>query len=161
MQTIVVDMEIAAPPERCFLLSLSIDLHLASAAGTGERAIAGVTRGLIGPGQTVTWQGRHFGVMLTHESRITKYEKPRYFQDVMVRGSFRSFEHDHFFEPHEGGGTHMRDQLRFAAPFGALGLLAERLVLRRYLTSFLHERNAMIRQTAESSDAVWQPYLSP
>jgi ligand-binding SRPBCC domain-containing protein len=160
VQTIVVDTEIAAPPERCFLLSLSIDLHMTSTAGTGERAIAGVTQGLIGPGQTVTWQGRHFGVMLTHESRITKYEKPRHFQDVMVRGSFRSFEHDHFFEPRENGGTRMRDQLRFAAPFGALGLLAEKLVLRRYLTRFLHERNAMIRQTAESYDAVWQPYLS-
>jgi len=34
MQTIVVETEIAAPVERCFLLSLSIDLHTESTAQT-------------------------------------------------------------------------------------------------------------------------------
>jgi len=158
MQTIILETEIAAPPDRCFLLSLSIDLHMASTAGTGERAIAGVTHGLIHLGQTVTWQGRHFGVLLTHQSVITKYDRPRHFQDVMVKGMFRSFQHDHFFEQSEGG-TRMRDELRFAAPFGALGGIAERLVLRRYLTKFLRERNDMIRRTAEDGNLAWQLYL--
>ena len=158
MQTIVVETEIAAPPERCFLLSLSIDLHMASTAGTGERAIAGVTHGLIGLGQTVTWQGRHFGVLLTHQSVITKYDRPHHFQDVMVKGMFRSFEHDHFFETNKGG-TRMRDELRFAAPFGPVGQIAEGLVLRSYLMKFLRQRNAMIRQTAEGTGLSWQLYL--
>ena len=42
---------IAAPIERCFDLARSIDLHMASTDWTGERAIAGVTSELIGPGQ--------------------------------------------------------------------------------------------------------------
>jgi ligand-binding SRPBCC domain-containing protein len=132
---------------------------MASTAGTGERAIAGVTHGLIGLDQTVTWQGRHFGVMQTHESRITKYERPRYFQDVMVRGAFRSFQHDHYFEPREDGGTLMRDELRFAAPCGPLGRIAEVLVLRRYLTRFLTQRNRMIQQTAEAPEDGWRRYI--
>jgi hypothetical protein len=53
VQIIELETEIAAPPERCFLLSLSIDLHMESTAPTRERAIAGVTRGIIGPGQTI------------------------------------------------------------------------------------------------------------
>lgn len=32
MQTIIIETEIAASPERCFLLSLSIDLHMQSTA---------------------------------------------------------------------------------------------------------------------------------
>ena len=74
MQLIHLETRIAAPPDRCFLLSLSIDLHKESTAQTQERAIAGVTHGLIGPGQTVTWQGRHFGVVLQHQT--LKARKP-------------------------------------------------------------------------------------
>jgi hypothetical protein len=37
----------AAPPERCFDLSLSVDLHLDAAAATGERAVAGTTSALL------------------------------------------------------------------------------------------------------------------
>jgi len=159
MQTIQMETRIAAPTERCFLLSLSVDLHIASTAETRERAIAGVTHGLIGPGERVTWKGRHFGLTLTHESLISKYERPRYFQDVMVRGVFRSFEHDHFFEP-VGDGTQMRDELRFAAPLGPLGWLAERLFLRRYFAIFLRDRNLAIKQIAEAKSEVWQPYLA-
>ena len=60
MQLIQLETKIAAPPERCFLLSLNIDLHMESTAPTREVAIAGVTHGIIGPGETVTWRGRHF-----------------------------------------------------------------------------------------------------
>lgn len=76
---------IVAPIERCFDLSRSIDLNLASTDGR-QKAVAGVTSGLIGLGQEVTWSGRHFGFVIRHTSRITAYEFPRYFQDSMVRG---------------------------------------------------------------------------
>ena len=66
MQLIEIETKIAAPLERCFLLSLNIDLHMDSTAPTRERAIAGVTHGIIGRNQTVTWRGRHFGVTLEH-----------------------------------------------------------------------------------------------
>lgn len=157
MQTITVETRIAAPPERCFLLSLSIDLHMQSTAPTGERAIAGVTHGLIGLGERVTWEGRHFGLKLRHETLITGYERPRHFQDVMVNGAFRRFVHDHYFETARDGGTSMRDVLRFTAPLGPLGSIAELLVLKRYLRRFLVERNQAIRRVAESSPEVWQP----
>jgi ligand-binding SRPBCC domain-containing protein len=159
VQLIELETKIAAPPERCFLLSLSIDLHMASTAPTGERAIAGVTHGIIGPDQTVTWRGRHFGVMLEHTSLIDRYDPPHYFRDVMVRGNFRSFEHEHFFELAERGGTIMRDRLALEAPFGTFGWLAERLILRAYLTRFLAQRDAAIKRIAESPSGEWQEYL--
>ncbi len=85
MQTIHLQTRIDAPPDRCFLLSLDIDLHKESTAQTNERAIAGITHGLIGPNQTVTWQGRHFGFLLTQETLISKYDRPDHFQDIMRR----------------------------------------------------------------------------
>jgi len=159
MQLITLQTRIAAPPERCFLLSLNIDLHKESTAQTSERAIAGVTHGLIGPNETVTWQGRHFGLMLTHETLISKYDRPNHFQDIMLRGMFKSFAHDHYFDATPDGTTLMRDELRFAAPLGPLGWLAETLVLRRYLTGFLIERNQLIKAVAESPESRWQKYI--
>lgn len=158
MIALKLETHIAAPVERCFLLSLSIDLHQESTAETGERAIAGLTSGLIGMGERVTWRGRHFGLWLTHKSEITRYERPRYFRDEMVRGAFESFTHDHWFEPLPDGGTLMRDQLDFAAPLGVLGWIAERAVLQSYLTRFLHTRKEIIRKVAEGGD--WGRYLA-
>jgi ligand-binding SRPBCC domain-containing protein len=135
-------------------LSLSIDLHVASAHQTGEGVIAGVTHGLIGLGETVTWQGRHFGLTLT-----PKYERPRYFQDVMLNCAFRTFTHDHYFDLSTDGGTIMLDKLQFTAPLGPLGWIAERLVLRRYLTRFLVARNATIKRIAEGPEDAWAPFL--
>lgn len=159
MQTVLLETKIAAPPERCFLLSLSIDLHVQTAVRTDERAIAGVTHGLIRLGETVTWEGRHFGLKLRHKTRITQYDRPQYFQDVMVEGAFRSFVHDHWFYPSAEGGTLTRDELRFSAPHGVLGTLAERLVLRSHLRRFLTERNLAIQTIAEAAPDVWEPFL--
>jgi ligand-binding SRPBCC domain-containing protein len=157
VQRIQLETRIAAPAQRCFLLSLSIDLHVDSTASTRERAIAGVTTGLIGEGESVSWRGRHFGLMLSQTSAITRYEPPNFFQDVMTAGLFKSFQHDHRFQQ-QNGETVMNDELRFTAPLGIFGLAAERLVLRNYLTRFLRERNEFVKQVAESES--WREYLS-
>jgi hypothetical protein len=54
----------------------------------------------------------------------------------------------------------MTDVLRFSAPLGLLGWIAETLVLRWYLTRFLVERNALIRNVAESAEGRWTLYLA-
>jgi ligand-binding SRPBCC domain-containing protein len=156
MVSIVERTSIHAPIECCFFLSLNIDLHQHSTARTQERAVAGVTSGFIGRGERVTWRGRHFGIMLHHTSEITEYEAPTFFEDVMVSGMFRSFRHRHIFSA-EANGTVMEDHLEFAAPVPLLGRMMEALVLKRYLSNFLRERNAFIKRVAESEE--WRKYL--
>ncbi len=156
MVTIRVSTTIAAPIERCFDLSRSIDLHIASTEASGEKAVAGVTSGLIGLGQEVTWNARHFGVSQLLTSRITAFERPTFFQDRMVRGSFKELVHDHFFEAN-AAGTIMKDVLEFTAPLGILGWLAERLFLQRYMESLLKGRNRVIKEVAESGR--WKDFL--
>jgi ligand-binding SRPBCC domain-containing protein len=158
MQTIQLETRIVAPALRCFQLSLSIDLHTETTAQTGERAVAGVTHGLIGDGESVTWEGRHFGLLLRHTSRIVGYDPPIFFCDEMTEGMFKSFRHEHHFSE-QRGETVMRDVLQFAAPLGLLGIIAERVVLYRYLRSFLIERNQILKQAAESEN--WRRYLDP
>ena len=150
---------IHAPLERVFDLARSIDLHSASMARTGEQAVDGVTTGLIGAGQEVTWRARHFLVWQHLTSRITAYERPRHLRDSQVRGAFARFDHDHFFEPAGAGGTQtlMRDRFDFNSPLGPLGALVDRLVLTRYMRNFLLEHNRFLLETAEGSN--WARYL--
>lgn len=142
--------EIDAPIGRCFDLSRSIELHLLGTEQTKERAVGGVTSGLIGMGDFVRWQAVHFGVKQHLSSRITAFERPDYFQDTMFQGAFRSMRHDHFFETLESGKTLMTDDFIFEAPLGLLGLLVEKAVLKSYMHRLLAHRNDVLKQAAES-----------
>lgn len=131
------------PPERLFDLARSIDVHVESQKGSGERAVAGVRSGLIGEGQEVTWRARHFGIPLTMTSRVTQVDFPHSFTDEQVRGPFRSFRHVHEFEATPGGCI-MTDRVEFAAPFGLLGRAAGKLVLRPYLQRLIRDRRRFL-----------------
>lgn len=155
MKTIRLETRINAPVERCFRLSLSVKLHLASAHQTGERVSSGVRSGLLGLDDTVTWTGRHFGLRFRHTTIVDQLRAPMYFRDIMVAGRFRSFEHEHHFAA-MNDGTRMRDELRFSAP----PLLAAALepILRRHLIQLLRRRNTFLKRVAESTE--WRSYLN-
>jgi len=128
------------PVAELFRRSLNIDDHVASMAGSGESAVAGVVAGQIGLGETVTWRARHFGVRFRMTSVISALDAPHRFVDHQVRGPFKAFHHEHPFAA-ANGVTTMTDNITFTAPFGFVGRLAERLVLGRYLQKLIGERN--------------------
>src|SRR5579872_4017930 len=140
MAVIELSTFIAAPPERVFDLSRSIDAHQHSTANTGERAIAGITSGLIGMGEEVTWEARHLGIRQKLTIRISQFERPNHFQDVMVSGAFKNMRHDHYFVA-QSDGTVMKDRFEFESPFGLVGKVVDFIFLRRYMKRFLEERN--------------------
>ncbi len=144
------------PVEQLFDLSLSIDEHVASMGQTAERAIAGVTTGLIGLGETVTWRARHFGVWFVMTSRITCLERPTRFVDEQVRGPFRSFHHEHVFTQ-VGETTVMEDTVSVASPI--FGRLAERAVLVPYLRRLIRRRNHHLLDALGGAPATdpWSP----
>lgn len=120
-----------------FDLARSIDAHKGSMAQSREDAVGGVMSGLISLGQEVTWRAWHFCVPIRMTSRITQMEAPDYFVDEQVKGPFRRFRHVHEFSE----GTTMCDRLEFAAPFGSVGRVVEKLVLARYLQKLIEMRN--------------------
>jgi hypothetical protein len=150
---------IDAPIDRVFDLSRSIEVHLLANVHESEQALAvgGVTTGLVGPGEQVTWRAKHFGLWHDLTSKATVVEPPTYFQVTMVEGIFRSMQADHLFRSLASGATELRDTFAIAAPLPILGPIAEALFLRRYMIALNRERNAVIKQLAESDD--WQRYL--
>jgi ligand-binding SRPBCC domain-containing protein len=152
MPVIVLRTRVAALPVRCFDLARDVDLHQRSTAASRERAVAGVTAGLLGAGDEVTWEATHFGVRQRLTSRITEFDSPKRFVDEMVRGAFARFRHEHqFLSVPEG--TDMVDIFDYTAPLGPLGRLADGLFLRRYMTALLRERNAYLKRAAESTQS--------
>ena len=131
------------PVAQLFDRARSIDLHLDSQKDSGERAVGGVTKGLIGAGQEVTWRAKHFGIPLTMTSRVTYLDVPRSFTDEQVKGPFRSFRHVHEFVP-TAGGSIMTDRVEFTAPLGVLGRAVERLILGRYLERLIRDRGRFL-----------------
>ncbi len=150
MPVIVLRTRVAAPPSRCFDLARDIDLHQRSTAASRERAVAGVTSGLLGRGDEVTWEATHFGVRQRLTSRITEFDPPNRFVDQMVRGAFARFRHEHQFLSIPDG-TDMVDIFDYTSPLGPLGRLADGLFLRRYMTRLLRARNAYLKRVAESA----------
>lgn len=149
MTTIQLSTTIKAPIEIIFDLSRNIDVHQQSTAKSNETAIDGVTSGLINANETVTWRGKHFGIYLTHKSIISAMEIPTYFVDEMLEGKFRSFKHQHTFIQ-KNGFVIMEDKIQYDTPYGIFGKLFDHFLLKKHLTTFILERNLLIKALAEN-----------
>ena len=148
--------QISAPIQRCFDLSRSVEVHLLGTENSGEQAVGGVVTGLIGPNDFVRWRARHFGIRQHLTSKITAFDSPNYFQDMMIEGAFKFMQHDHFFRALSETNTEMKDRLTFAAPLPVLGPIAE-IYLKGYMDRFLRTRNEVLKQVAESDG--WSGFL--
>ncbi len=148
MPQIVLETFINAPAETCFDLMRDVRLHTKTTAKTNEKAVAGVTNGKIGLGQTVTFEGTHFGMRQRLTVKVIEFERPRLFVDEMTEGTFKTFKHIHEFSTQDGG-TLMRDTVVWTSPFGILGRLVNVILLERHLRNLIGGRNEMLKKIAE------------
>ena len=118
--------------------------------------MGGVTGGLIGPGEMVTWEAVHLGIKQRLTTRITEYQRPYLFTDVMVRGAFHSFTHTHEFRS-VAQGTLMIDTFTYESPLGSLGRLVDNLFLERYMKGFLRRRALYLKRATESHNPTPDP----
>jgi len=150
MPKIILNTNIYAPLETCFNLARSIDLHKESMKHTSEQAIAGITEGLIGLGESVTFKAKHFGFVMELTSKITKFQYPDIFIDEMVKGPFHNMKHTHIFHVSQGY-TVMIDEFEYTSPLGILGKLVDTIFLESYMKKLLTQRNHILKDIAESS----------
>lgn len=148
MPEIVLTTIVKADLKTCFDLSRDIDFHTKSLQHSKEKAISGKTSGLIGLGESVTWEAIHFGVKQQLTSKITAFNPPHFFIDEMVSGAFKSFKHEHHFQTKEDY-TIITDKFYFISPFGWLGKLADKLIVKRYIRKLLETRNFQLKIEAE------------
>ncbi|MCM3789327.1 SRPBCC family protein [Domibacillus indicus] len=135
----------------CFDLARNVDIHTQTTSKTKQRAISGVTEGLLENGDCVTWEAIHFGIKQRLTARIIEMEKPHKFVDIMVKGAFHSFVHTHeFFE--KADGTLMIDKFQYKSPFGLIGVAADKLFLEKYMRAFIVSRAKALKRIAENVD---------
>ncbi len=149
-------IHVNAPIERCFLLSTSLELvrqSLKMELVAGQSSRAG---GLVEGGDRLMWKGWVFGMPQRHESLISQYERPSFFQDTMERGRFRRFQHDHTFTEF-GGRTLLNDKIRFSLPLGAVSRPLGKIVVTPYVARLLRHRLELLKRVAESEE--WKQYL--
>jgi ligand-binding SRPBCC domain-containing protein len=136
----------------CFDAARDIKVHELSTAHTQEKAVTGRTSGLCEAGDVITWEATHFGIRQQLTGTITKMDRPSSFEDVMLKGTFKSLKHLHQFREKDGK-TIMTDDFQYEVPFGIFGKLFNVLVLKRYMTKFLIARNSVLKDVAEGKSA--------
>ncbi|MGE6754697.1 SRPBCC family protein [Rossellomorea sp. NPDC071047] len=151
MPTIRHITHINAPVSLCFDLARNVDIHIQTTSKTKERAVGGVTSGLLKIGDTVTWEAVHFGVKQRLTAQIVEMDAPHSFTDVMVKGAFKSFTHIHEFREQENG-TLMKDTFTYKAPFGIVGNLADIIFLKKYMHTFIKIRANELKKIAEQKN---------
>lgn len=81
-------------------------------------------------------------------SRIIGYNPPESFTDVQVKGPYPYWSHLHTFIEKDGS-TLMKDEVNYRLPFGLLGLLLHRFIIRRQLGDIFRYRTIRIGRWAE------------
>ncbi|GAA0300479.1 ligand-binding SRPBCC domain-containing protein [Gracilibacillus halotolerans] len=142
---------IQAPVDVCFDLARNVDIHIQTSAKTKEKAIEGVTTGLLEKDDSVTWEATHFGINQKLTAKVIEMEKPTLFIDTMVKGAFHSFVHTHEFIQKDNG-TLMIDTFDYRSPFGLVGRIADKLFLEKYMTDFISSRAKALKEIAEKNE---------
>jgi ligand-binding SRPBCC domain-containing protein len=140
---------VAAPAQRVFDLSRSIDLHKQAMNKYNEAAVAGTRFGLIEKDETVTWKAKHFFKNRLLKVKVTEMKPYESFTDEKVEGDFKAMKHVHHFKPCDNG-TIMIDLFEFESPYGFIGKIFNSLVLSKYMARLLEQRNKMIKEFAET-----------
>lgn len=148
------EIDVHAPIERCFLLSTSVEIV---AQELGMRPVRGRKSGLVIEGDTVRWEGWRLGLPQFHESLIEQFDPPLFFRDRMIAGRFASFEHNHAFSDRGNGTVLLRDEVRFAMPWGWAGELIGHWVMLKDIRRLMRSRFARLKRIAESEE--WRNYL--
>mgnify|MGYP000616262432 CR=1 FL=1 len=95
-------------------------------------------------GTVIEYRLRLRGIPLSWTTEITAFEPNEYFQDTMIDGPYRKWEHIHTFE-RVNGRTVMGDQVHYELPYGWLGELVHELLIKRDLKHIFQYRARTLR----------------
>ena len=99
-------------------------------------ALAIVETRILGP-ITVQWTAEH-----------TVYNPPHMFEDIQIKGPFRSWRHRHLVEPHKDGAT-LRDEIDYEPPLGFVGRALAPLLIENRLRKLFDYRHQVTREWCE------------
>jgi NADH dehydrogenase len=91
-----------------------------------------------------------FGIPTGWRSRIDEVDAPHRFRDVQEKGPYKSWVHGHRFTEVDGG-VRMDDRVEYEMPFGPIGALGHRMVVRSQLQYVFDFRATAIDNIFESA----------
>lgn len=109
-------------------------MQAARISEVGSRAI--IDTSILGPIK-VRWIAEH-----------TRYEAPHLFEDVQIKGPFRSWRHRHIIRKHPEGAM-LRDEIDYEPPLGPLGKLVAPWLVEPRLRKLFEYRHQVTRHWCE------------
>jgi len=108
------------------------------------------------PGQIITYQVHPFkGFTTNWVTEITHVVDHKYFVDEQRFGPYSMWHHEHWFKA-VGGGVEMIDRISYKIPFGFLGRILEKILIRKQLKNIFEYRykklNAFFGSFEEKND---------
>jgi len=98
------------------------------------------------PGMIISYRVKPlFGIRMNWVTEITHVSEGRYFVDEQRSGPYAMWHHAHFIEPVDGGVL-MKDIVSYRPPFGFLGVIANRMLIRRQLKEIFDYRFAALEK---------------
>ena len=85
------------------------------------------------------------GIKTTWVTEITHIQHQKYFVDEQRVGPYKLWHHQHFLEEKESG-TLMSDIVSYQPPFGILGNLANRVIIKQKLKEIFDYRQEVLTQ---------------
>jgi len=85
-------------------------------------------------------------------ARHTLYDPPHVFEDIQIKGPFRSWRHRHVVEPDEQGAI-LRDEIDYEPRFGFVGRLLAPLLIEKRLRKLFDYRHEAVHRWCETSSS--------
>jgi ligand-binding SRPBCC domain-containing protein len=118
-------------------------------AHMGFHIIAG-GQGLMYPGHIISYKVKPlFGIPMLWVTEITHVVDKQFFVDEQRIGPYRMWHHEHHFVPVDGG-VEMTDIVSYALPFGFIGRLAHRILVRKKVENIFKFRKRVINTYFET-----------
>ena len=86
------------------------------------------------------------GIKTDWVTEITHVDDMRYFVDEQRIGPYSMWHHQHWIEPCATGGVLMSDIVTYQPPFGFLGAIANKLMIRKKLDEIFEYRTRAIEK---------------
>lgn len=116
MHELVVEQELHAPIEQVFAFFERPENLEAITPPFLHFRITTPSPIIMKQGALIEYRLRLRGLPIRWRTRIAAYEPPNFFVDEQISGPYRLWVHEHRFERTAGGGTQMRDRVRYELP---------------------------------------------
>lgn len=109
-------------------------------------------------GTLIDYTIRWLGMPIRWRTLVTKFKPPVCFVDEQIKGPYSFWHHTHTFTVSDEG-TEMTDDVRYAPPFGVLGELLHKLVIRRQLEEIFDYRAQVIETLLDRGFGTYKAFI--